>query len=351
MPSGKTKNHENELDALPEGAWRDSEVNSFVDFDNNYLASVQGNTHYYYTNNKLYREDITGEHEIETAEVYGCRNICPAGDYVYFINESPASSGPYKNGRIVKYNVHTKEISQYEGTLGAYEGYKNLAYKDGYIYYMIISYNNEQIARANPENGEVEVLVKDRNITHYCIEGDKIYYHFYARNSSDERISEIYSMNLDGSDNKKILELKELLYMTSFMPYTKDGKTYIYLYSTHAPGERAAFTIYDVDSDSSVLVYEDEVDTTETEGKLPLPDMTLNGDLCFSYGNGIGVLKQTTDNSWLTQKVMPAEQKEDWCVIGDYLYFTTEKEEATSTHEILHRTLPDGTTQTITEDK
>ena len=206
-----------QMSKLPNGAWRDNTTNislqttrnvSYSHCGNNYIAASQGDTVYYIANNKLYREDLTGNHEKVSFELENkCtyRYVNPIGDYVYLACNRYTSNGTFTKSWIVRVNIHTGED---ENILEFEQEINNLIIDKDFMYYMldVDNPNSDKIYRAKLNAIEQTVLVGDDNgfvIGGFTLYKDRIYYGYSIDNNR-----KICSMALDGSDSKTVIDGK-----------------------------------------------------------------------------------------------------------------------------------------------
>lgn len=206
-----------QMSKLPDGAWRDSAINtslqttrnvSYTHCGNNYIAALQGDTVYYVANNKLYREDLTGKHEKESFELENkCtyRYVNPIGDYVYLACNRYTSNGTFTKSWILSVNIHTGEnekIVEFEQEID------NLIIDEGFMYYMldVDNPNSDKIYRAELNaTGQTALAGNDDGfvIGGFTLYKERIYYGYSIDNNR-----QICSMALDGSDDKIVIDGK-----------------------------------------------------------------------------------------------------------------------------------------------
>lgn len=216
--SGKPEEPEEEEQYL-EGAWLDSDTNTFINFSENGVAAKQGNTHYYMVTNKtgegydsyMYREDMTGEHETEIIEISSgyAHYPLPVGRYVYYFGTSMGGNSDHSPWHLYRYDCLTGENKYYQSTdlysyIVAGVRRKNYVFCDGYLY--IAGNYDSVIYKCDLENETAEEFyISDRQIYSIFTDGNKL---FYEVGIPEAETICIYSLDFNTKETEMLVDLK-----------------------------------------------------------------------------------------------------------------------------------------------
>lgn len=356
---------------LPEGTWRDSEVNAVTYVDNNFIAAAQGNTHYYVSDTTvtetdnvihhnsdacIYREDMTGEHEVEKMDISGeWRWINPVGDYIFYVN--CYSGGMIYGGKIERYDMVKKQTKVYEfPKLGEYK-YNNLFVVGEQMYFTSNYYKgtslNERICRADLDGRNAKILKEGPYFWLLGNDEEYIYYNVIERDENDVSVDVLYALSLDGEEDRELFSVLSDDYWSFSVAKDSSGKTCIYGEATSTYSEdRDYLLIYNVEDATRTKVNKYEIDTYATNYRFEVE--SSNGvDAYFTYKNAddnISIGKFDHENLATVQLADTLDDRiENVSVVGDYVYYTTDKNVNGSFYEYIHRVKPDGSVDDITK--
>lgn len=357
---------------LPEGAWRDSAVNTITYIGNNFIAAAQGDTHYYVSDRTatqdgytthinsdayLYREDMTGAHELEKIDITGeWRWINPVGDYLYYVNCN--SGGMVYGGQIERYDTVTKQTKVFEFPKLANYKFNSLFVVGEQMYFTCYFLEGtdavERLCRADLDGKNAKILEEDSGI--YLIGNDDkfIYYYVIERNDEGERIDFVRAISLDGTEEKELFNVLSDDYWGFSVVKDSNGKTCIYgqATATESSVRTDVVKIYNATDGTETMVYEYEIDTYDTNYRFDVESST-GVEAYFTYRNADNntAIGKFDHESLATAHIADTLDGRiaNVSVIGDYVYYTTEKNVNGSFYAYIHRVNPDGSVDDITE--
>ncbi len=349
------------VDEVPEGAWRDSGLNSVTYVDNIYIAAKQGNTHYYVSDhtgteqneNCLYREDMTGEHEIEKIYLSGrqCRWINPVGDFVFYVSDAYVGNG--SSTHIERYDLIKKQAFQYDfSKLGHDFGHLFVVGEQMYFnsYYYKDTSTWYRLCRADLDGKNIKIL-KDGPSSLWILGNDDRYIYY-----EDDDIC--YALSLNGDEDKELFsmpiddEWNSALAWNVAVAKTDDNKTCIYAENTYED----FIIIYNVADGTQEIRNLYEIDSHDTDYCYAV-DQSTGNEICFIYENVENATSIGKFDADITKTICVADTLESdvfvktISVVDEFVYYMTKKNiSGTYDDYYTHRINPDGSIDEITKD-
>ena len=221
-----------------DGAWLDSESNTYMNYSDNKVAAKQGNTHYYIVNDSsddpyksyIYREDISGEHEREVIE---CNSSAvyypiPVGRYVYYFSTSETGSYKHQTRGLYRYDCLTGETKSYSDSelnsvVNKGHSARNYVYYDGYLY--VNAEDIDVIYKCDLESGSVEEFYNCS--TYICsifTDGKQLL--IEMKNSDTDTLC-VYSLDFNTKETKMLVDLNTTM-QNEYWVTIEDGGGVIY---------------------------------------------------------------------------------------------------------------------------
>lgn len=335
------------VETVAEGYWKDSAVNTFLNTSSDgFYAARQGDTHYYVDGGYIVREDMTGVNETQKWDQNGgdISELVPVGDKVFFVQ----IWGSSRNEALKYIDLKKQEIVRVETEeISTIAPYSCLSLHGEWLYFVREGdYPTENVHRLNVNTLESEIVFSTEKSIEIYLSKDKIFYSYYARRDDGERVIQVWTMTLDGKDNKMILEYLADGEEGHFSPTFTTGENGVEIYTLN--DKATSYSLYTEHDETTETIYLYTYDLSATNyNRLlkPYPNavISIDGSIYRVVPVGSSYKTEFVANTGVTDiNYLEA--------VGDAVYFNATVNTDKGSRKVYYR-LINGETQQLTSEE